>query len=60
MAPVLEAGLSRSSINRNFPRAVLYGPKEEGGLNMWNLYDYQNMSTLCYIYMYYITGQNIS
>lgn len=32
MAPVLEAGLQNYTICKNYPQAVTYGPKEEGGL----------------------------
>jgi predicted lipid carrier protein YhbT len=38
IAPVLESGLRSSSICKNFPRAVAYGPRNEGGLQLPNLY----------------------
>ena len=38
MQPVKAVALSRTSISRNFPLDVLYGPKEEGGLGLDHLY----------------------
>ena len=49
MAPVLESGLPKSAICRNYPRAVLYGPKEEGGMGLWNLYDFQGLQRISYL-----------
>jgi hypothetical protein len=36
--PVLDAGLNKSSICKTFPKAVIHGPKEEGGLDITHLY----------------------
>ena len=46
MDPVLKASLPKSSIARTYPHKVLYGPKEEGGLNNENLYLYQGTSKI--------------
>jgi hypothetical protein len=43
MAPVLEAGLQNSSICKNYPRAVTYGPTDESGFNLPNLYIQQGL-----------------
>ena len=44
MKPVLQAALAKSSLIKNFPRAVLYGPKQEGGLQLNDLYTSQGLS----------------
>jgi hypothetical protein len=49
IAPVLEAGLQSSSICKNYPRAVTYGPKEESGLNLPNLYVQQGLQRIAMI-----------
>jgi hypothetical protein len=49
MAPVLEARLQSSSICKNYPRAVTYGPKDEGGLNIPNLYIQQGIQRIASI-----------
>ena len=46
---MLSAGLSGSRINRNFPRDVLFGPISDGGIGMWNLYDYQCISHISFL-----------
>ena len=46
MSPVLQACLPKSSLARTYPHAVLYGPKEEGGLDHENLYLYQGTSKI--------------
>ena len=38
MDPIIKASLPKSSIARTYPHKVLYGPKEEGGLDQTNLY----------------------
>ncbi len=50
MAPILEGGLPKASISRNFPRTVLYGPKEEGGLNNSNPYVIQGSTQIALLY----------
>ncbi len=44
IAPLLESGLQNSSICKNFPRAVAYGPRDEGGLQLPNLYVQQGIA----------------
>ncbi len=44
--PILEAGLPNMGICRNFPRDVLYGPLEEGGLNLTDIYTFQGNSRI--------------
>ena len=46
---MLSAGLPGSRINRNLPRDVLYGPVSNGGIGMWNLYDYQGLSQISFL-----------
>lgn len=46
MAPVLQACLPKTAIARNYPHDVVYGPKEEGGLNKENLYIAQGTSKI--------------
>ena len=41
MAPVLQVGLPSSGFARNFPRAVVYGPIEDQGLGLPNIYTTQ-------------------
>lgn len=49
MAPVLAIGLPASSMNRNYPRKVLYGPINEGGMGLTNLYWSQGLSHIAII-----------
>jgi hypothetical protein len=49
IAPVLESGLQNSSICKNFPRAVAYGPRDEGGLQFPNLYVQQGIARIGFI-----------
>jgi hypothetical protein len=49
MAPVLEAGLQNSAICKNYLRAVTFGPKEEGGLNLPSLYTQQGVQHIATI-----------
>ena len=58
-SPMLSAGLSGSRINRNFPRDVLFGPIFDGGVGMWNLYDYQCISHISFL-TEHINEDNIS
>jgi hypothetical protein len=44
--PVLDAGLTKASICCKFPKAVIHGPTDKGGLNLANLYTYQGLSCL--------------
>ena len=46
---VINAGLPKSGICRNYPRAALFGPKDEGGLGMDDLYTYQGTSRIAII-----------
>ena len=59
MAPMLMGGLSSSGINRNIPREILYGPKNEGGLGLWNLYDFQGLSQIAFL-VEHISNNNMS
>ena len=43
MAPILEISLPKSAILQQYPRDVLYGPTEEGGLGRWNMYRFQGL-----------------
>jgi hypothetical protein len=47
--PVLDAGLNKSSICKTFPKAVIHGPKEEGGLDITHLYTFQGISKLEFV-----------
>lgn len=44
MAPVLEGGLPASAICRKFPRDILYGSPDEGGMGKTNLYIEQGLA----------------
>ena len=44
MTPILHTSLPKIRVCRNFPRDVVYGPKEEGGLGLTNLYTFQGCS----------------
>jgi hypothetical protein len=44
--PVLDAGLNKASICKKFPKAVIHGPNDEGGLNITNLYTHQGISRI--------------
>ena len=46
MAPVLEASLTKTSVARTFPQAVVYGPRQSGGLDYWNLYIFQGLAAI--------------
>ena len=46
MTLVLYISLPRAQICQNFPRAAVYGPKEEGGLRITNIYTYQGCTHL--------------
>ena len=46
MAPVKKATLAKTSINRTYPHALLYGQREEGGLGMHDLFVTQGLSHL--------------
>ena len=41
MKPILDAGLTNMGVCRNFPRGVAYGPTEEGGLGIHDIYEIQ-------------------
>ena len=49
IAPILEIGLPKASICRNFPRAVLFGPKKEGGMGLWDPYNFQGLERISYL-----------
>ena len=44
MAPIKKATLAKTSLNRNYPHALLYGPREEGGLGMHDLFITQGLT----------------
>ena len=46
---VINAGLPNGGTCRNYPRAALFGPKNEGGLGMDDLYRYQGTSRIAII-----------
>ena len=46
MKPVIEAGLPNMGVCRNFPRDALYGPKNEGGIGMTDIFTYQGTSRI--------------
>ena len=46
MDPIIKASLPKSSIARTYPHKVLYGPKEEGGLDQTNLYTKQGTTKI--------------
>jgi len=50
MAPALNIGLQHSQLSKSFPRAVLHGPKEEGGRGVINLYTTQGLSHVAIIH----------
>ena len=47
MSPLLESHLPKSGLNRNFPRDVLYGPVENQGLGLHNIFLTQGISHIC-------------
>ncbi|MGH7974392.1 MAG: hypothetical protein ACREBR_02605, partial [bacterium] len=47
--PVLNAVLAKTGMNRNMPRAVIFGPHELGGLNWPNLYTEIGINHLKYL-----------
>ena len=49
MKPILQAGLSKSSICRNYPRDVAFGAEEEGGLGIEDLYIHQGAERISFI-----------
>ena len=50
IAPVLVPGLLKSaSICRNYPQIVLYGPKEGGGMGLWDPYEFQGLERISYL-----------
>lgn len=63
MAPLLLTGLSRSSICRTMPRAVVHGPTDEGGLGIPNLYVTQGTRQIAllteHLHLQTMTGQLI-
>ena len=44
MKPIKEATLAKTSINKQYPLALLYGPKDEGGLGMNDLFVTQGIT----------------
>ena len=60
MRPILSVSLPKSSISQNYPRKVLYGPINEGGLGLDYLYYTQGAMHLeklqCYLGTNSITG----
>jgi hypothetical protein len=49
MAPILEVGLPAMSVCRRYPRDIVYAPKEEGGLDIPNLYISQGTSRISFL-----------
>ena len=60
MTPVLEASLTKSHVNRNFPRSVVYGPTNEKGLGMKNLYTTKGLTQISAIVQYITDNDNIT
>jgi len=56
MKPVLQGALSKTSLSFNFPRKVLYGTKEEGGLNLNSLYITQGISHIQFFQQFFGTN----
>ena len=46
MAPILLSGLPRAGIDRNFPRAILYGPKSLQGFGIMHPWYHQELTHL--------------
>ena len=46
MKPILNSGLPNMGICRHFPRDALYGPVQEGGLGMTDIFIYQGTSRI--------------
>ena len=49
MQPILQAGLNNASISRNYPRDVVFGSVDEGGLGMEDLYIHQGAERISFI-----------
>ena len=60
MKPVLDAGLAKTHVCRNFPHAVIYGPKKEKGLGIPNLFISQGLSHISTIQQYLSDNNNIT
>ena len=50
---VLKAGLQSSNISSKFPRAVVYGPKEDNGLEITDLYLQQGASQITILLQFF-------
>jgi hypothetical protein len=46
---VLDARLCSTAICKNFPWATTYGPKDEGGLHLPNLYVQQGLAHIAFL-----------
>ena len=60
MKPILDAGLTKTHVCRNFPHSVVYGPKQEKGLGFMNLYIQQGLSHVNIIQHYLADTDNIT
>ena len=49
MKPILQAGLSNSSIYRNYPRDVAFGSIDEGGLGIEDMHIHQGAERIAFI-----------
>ena len=49
MKPVMTAGLPNMGICRHYPRDALYGPKNEGGMGMTDIFTFQGTSRIAVI-----------
>ena len=56
MAPIKKATLAKTSINRNYPKVLLYRQKQEGGLGMYDLFLIQGITHVQKFHQYHGTG----
>ena len=60
MKPILDAILAKTRVSRNFPHAVLYGPKHEKGMGFTNLFVQQGLSHISALQQYLNAPDNIT
>ena len=60
MKPILDAALAKTHVCRNFPHAVVYGPKQEKGLGFSNLFLNQGLSHITAIQQFLDATNNIT
>ena len=60
MKPVLDTGLVKTHVYRNFPHSVVYGPKEEKGLDFSNIFLLKCLSNIQVIQQYINTPDSIT